>query len=284
MTAATQTITPPAWGAYAPKGKRKFLRTLVLCGLARGSLKRWFQRQWREAGPLDPVDIETHGLKFRLHPFDNTTESKLLLASRERDREEFDFLSNHMKPGGAFLDIGANIGFYSLVMIARGAGRALAIEPLPVAFDRLKFNIQANGFGNKIVALQAALGPERSSISIHMTEGDLGGSSIVKADLAGSAVQVQMLPLLDALAENQFTSVDAMKIDVEGFEDSVLIPFYEKAPRSMWPRGIVIEDVHHKNWKTDVLTCLEKLGYRRIARSRSNSLLSLQDAKFSSAD
>jgi len=269
---------PPPWGTYPPRGRRKLLRALVQLGLARGSIKRWFHRQWLAAGPAEPVDIFTHGLKFRLHPQDNTTESKLLLASRERDREEFDFLGSHLPKGGTFLDIGANIGFYSLIMIARGAGRALAIEPLPIAFERLQFNIRANQFEDRITPLQVALGPERGVVAINMTPGDLGGSSIVKTDAPGDSIQVPMLPLLGALAENKIAQIDAMKIDVEGFEDLVLLPFYEKAPRSLWPRAIVIEDVHHQNWKQDVLARLTALGYQKITRSRSNSFLALPSA------
>ncbi len=266
-------VNPPPWGTFSPSGYRRFLRSLVALGLARGSLKRWFYREWLRVGGNEPVDVTSHGLKLRLHPWDNTVESKLLLGSRSRDRAELEFLTAHLSPSGTFLDIGANIGFYSLVATARGAARTLAIEPLPSAFERLQFNIRANAFEDHITALQAALGGERGEVTLNMVEGDLGGSSIVKTGLVGRPIQVLMLPLADALAQNGFTQVSAMKIDVEGMEDSVLCPFFKSAPASLWPRRVIMEDVHHRDWKEDVLALMLKAGYEQTGRSRSNVFL-----------
>lgn len=269
---------PPPWGTYAPRGYRRFLRGLVCLGLARGGLKRWFYRQWTNSGGNAPADVITHGLKLRLHPCDNTTESKLLLGSRSRDREELEFLITHLPPGGTFLDVGANIGFYSLIAAKRRDARVLAIEPLPAAFERLRFNIHANGLEHRLIPLQAALGAERKRVTITFAEGDLGCSSIVKTGIAGRPVEVMMLPLADVLAEQGFTRVDAMKIDVEGMEDSVLCPFFKTAPRALWPRAAIMEDVHRGDWKEDLLTQMREVGYQQLGRTRSNALLHLPAA------
>lgn len=258
-----------------PTGYRRLLRFLVALGLAHGPLKRWFYRQWFAAGGETPVDITSHQLKLRVHPWDNTIEGKLLLGSRSRDREELDQLARHLPPGGMFLDVGANIGFYSLVAVARGAARALAVEPLPTAFQRLQFNIRANGFEDRITALQAALGPERKTVSLTEMDGDLGGSSLVKTGLAGRQIEVAMLPLTEALGENGFTKLHAMKIDVEGMEDSVLCPFFETAPRSLWPGFVIMEHIHRGDWKRDVLAKMLAAGYEQIGESRSNVFLRL---------
>lgn len=266
---------PPPWGTYAPRGYRRFLRGLVCLGLARGGLKRWFYRQWTNSGGNTPADVITHGLKLRLHPHDNTTESKLLLGSRSRDRAELSFLTAHLPPGGTFLDVGANIGFYSLIAARLRDTRVVAFEPLPVAFERLQFNIQANGFAHRITALQAALGAERKRVTLTVAEADLGCSSIVKTGIAGRPVEVMMFPLADVLAEQTFTRVDAMKIDVEGMEDSVLCPFFRTAPRVLWPRAVIMEDVHRSDWKEDILSQMRGVGYQQVGRSRSNALLHL---------
>ncbi|HEY9170795.1 MAG TPA: FkbM family methyltransferase, partial [Verrucomicrobiae bacterium] len=247
-------------------------------GLARGGVKHWFYRQWTHAGGHQPADILTHGLKLRLHAHDNTTESKLLLGSRARDREELDFLLGHLPEGGCFLDVGANIGFYSLIAASRRHARVLAIEPLPAAFERLQFNVRANGLEHRIATLNAALGPERKRVAITVADGDLGSSSIVKTGLGGRTIEVPMVPLADALAEHGFTNVDAMKIDVEGMEDSVLCPFFQSAPQSLWPRCVVIEDVHHGNWKEDVIALMCREGYHAAGRTGSNAMLRLPAA------
>lgn len=276
MSLSSATVAPPPWGRYAPTGYRRWLRRLVGLGLAHGPLKRWFYQQWLAAGPREPADIQSHGLKLRVHPWDNTIESKLLLGSRSRDREELDLLARHLPCGGAFVDIGANIGFYSLIAAARGAARVLAVEPLPTAFERLQFNIRANGFENYIVTLPAALGPERKNVTLTEVEGDLGGSSAVNSGLPGRRVDVPMLPLTDALAENGFDRLDALKIDVEGMEDAVLGPFFATAPRTLWPGFVIMEYVHQRSWREDLLAIMTRAGYAETGRNRSNVFLQLR--------
>lgn len=84
-----------------------------------------------------------------------------------------------------------------------------------------------------------------------------------------------MRPLADVLAEGGIAHVDAMKIDVEGMEDAVLFPFYEKSPRGLWPRLVIIEHTSQKQWKRDILAWMLESGYREIERNRSNAMLSL---------
>ncbi|MCP5523927.1 MAG: FkbM family methyltransferase [Verrucomicrobiales bacterium] len=268
-------ITADAWGRFRPRGRRRFLQFLVQMGLAHGPIKGLLSRQWFAAGPREPVDVTRDGLRLRLHPWDNTVEIKLLFASRARDREELAFLAEHCRGAGTFLDVGANVGFYSLAMISRGAGRALAVEPLPTAFGRMTFNIQANGFEERIQAVQAALGAERTTVRITEMTGDLGGSSIVKGNLPGRSIEVPLLPLGELLQERSFSRVDAMKIDVEGMEDRVLAPFFAKAPRTLWPQAVVIEHTHGEDWREDILEIMQRAGYRSVRKNRSNALLTL---------
>jgi FkbM family methyltransferase len=263
------------WGHFRPKGYRRFLQLLVRMGLSHGRIKRLLHRQWMASGPREPVDVMRDGLRLRLHPWDNTVELKLLLASRARDREELGFLAEHCQPQGTFLDVGANVGFYSLDMVRRGAARALAVEPLPTALGRMQFNIRANGFQDRIETVQAALGSEHTTVRITEMIGDLGGSSIVKGNLPGRAIEVPLLPLQSLLEEKGIQRVDAMKIDVEGMEDRVLAPFHADAPRSVWPRAVVIEHTHSEDWQQDILALMCEAGYREERRNRSNALLRL---------
>jgi len=66
--------------------------------------------------------------------------------------------------------------------------------------------------------------------------------------------------------------LDALKIDVEGAEDLVLVPFFRDAPESLWPDLILIEDTRDL-WQTDVFALLERHGYNVTARSRQNVAL-----------
>ncbi len=263
----------PPWGTYRPTGYKRFLRLLVKLGFSHGVTKRWFQRRWFSSGERTPVDLVYHGVKFRLHPYDNIIETRILLGSRARDDQEIRMLLENLPAGGVFLDVGANIGYYSLIAVACGAYRALAVEPIPAAYERLAFNICANGFQDRVIAIQTALGAERKTVCLSVAEGDLGGSSIVKSEIQGQQLQVPMMPLAEVLAERRIMKVDAMKIDVEGMEDLVLCPFYESAQEALWPRFVIMEHVHGKDWKQNVLAFMLDRGYEQVGKNRSNVFL-----------
>ena len=67
--------------------------------------------------------------------------------------------------------------------------------------------------------------------------------------------------------------IDALKIDVEGFEDRVLTPFFEQAPQALWPRAIVIEHLSRNEWQDDCIADMLAKGYAQAGRTRSNTFL-----------
>ena len=60
-----------------------------------------------------------------------------------------------------------------------------------------------------------------------------------------------------------------MKIDIEGYEPEVLLPFLRDAPRSLWPNLLIIED-GSSSWSADLFSELRHRGYAPTARSRLN--------------
>jgi FkbM family methyltransferase len=268
--------TKKPWGAFAPAGAARVLLLLKQLGLARGSAKKHLGRLWSRMGLGTPVDIRYAGLKFRVHPFDNTVENKMLFGSKLRDEQELNNLRGAVAGGGVFLDIGANIGYYALMAARFGAGRVLAFEPNPKVYARLCFNIAANGLENRVKPLQIALGAETATMTMIVTDRDMGGSRIsTDGDDSGNAISVQMAPLGNVLQDERIDRVDALKIDVEGMEDAVLFPFFEASDRRVWPRVIIIEHTSQHQWKRDILSWLIGSGYREIERNRSNAMLQL---------
>ena len=75
------------------------------------------------------------------------------------------------------------------------------------------------------------------------------------------------------LAEAGVSHVDALKIDVEGFEDRVLTGFFADAPQALWPRAIVIEHLSKDEWLNDCIADMRARGYVEKGRTRSNTLL-----------
>ena len=69
--------------------------------------------------------------------------------------------------------------------------------------------------------------------------------------------------------------LDAIKIDVEGCEDRILVPL--SARRLLWPRLLIIEDAGDA-WSMDLFSFLATTGYRIAARSKQNVMLHLESA------
>jgi hypothetical protein len=67
--------------------------------------------------------------------------------------------------------------------------------------------------------------------------------------------------------------VDALKIDVEGFEDRVLTGFFKQAPPSLWPRAVVIEHLSRNEWQDDCIAGMLQRGYAEAGKTRSNAML-----------
>ncbi|MBN8958494.1 MAG: FkbM family methyltransferase, partial [Rhizobiales bacterium] len=100
------------------------------------------------------------------------------------------------------------------------------------------------------------------------------------ANLGASAVRgegdyvVRARPLLDTMLDAGIDAIDALKIDIEGHEDQVLVPFFSTAPRSLWPRRVVIEHLHRAGWQHDCVADMVARGYAVMGKTRTNLLLS----------
>ena len=173
-----------------------------------------------------------------------------------------------------FVDVGANVGTYALALARHvGAdGKVIAIEPHPVTHARLKFNCAASG-STQVTLVAAAAGPSDGELLIETDGDNLGASHIVTGQPAGNAIRVPALRLQRILDEAGVSQVDALKIDVEGFEDRVLTGFFKEAPPSLWPRAVVIEHLSRNEWLEDCIADMRARGYAETGKTRSNTLL-----------
>jgi hypothetical protein len=106
------------------------------------------------------------------------------------------------------------------------------------------------------------------------TDGDnLGASHIVSGERPGNAIQVPSLRLQRILEDAGVSHLDALKIDVEGYEDRVLTGFFKQAPPSLWPRAVVIEHLSRDEWLADCIADMRARGYAETGRTRSNTML-----------
>jgi FkbM family methyltransferase len=265
--------SPAPFGALAPNAAQAAIIALTQrSGLKRGAFRPMMSRlvDLLRAGP---VDVTYQGAAFRLHHQMSATERGALF-NMDYNREELDFLRANVPAGGTFVDLGANVGTYALVLARHvgAGGTVIAVEPHPVIHARLAFNRSASS-ADQARLVAAAVGPADGELLIETDGDNLGASHVVSGVPSESAIKVPSLRLMRILIEADAQSVDALKIDIEGFEDRALIPFFEEAPPSLWPRAVVIEHLSRDEWQQDCIADMIARGYHQAGRTRSNTLL-----------
>jgi FkbM family methyltransferase len=265
---------PQPYGAHTPVGLSRWVieRTRSLSdGWAARRLLHAMRRIAIRTLNGAPADVEVLGVRMRLYPYNNICEKRVLFTPQLFDPAELEILSSRIRDGFTFVDVGANIGVYSLYVaaIAGPTARILAIEPQPDIFDRLTYNIGLNPFGT-IKAIACALADKAGELTLFVDPRNRGESSVkIVGSGQAPAVKVPAITLLELLGQENFRVVDAIKLDVEGAEDLILDPFFRDAPESLFPSLLIIED-GRSQWQTDLPALLEKRGYRLLKQTRLN--------------
>jgi FkbM family methyltransferase len=265
--------SPAPFGALAPNPAQAAVISLARRSrLKRGAFRPMLSRLVNLLR-TGPVDIQYQGASFRFYHQASATERGALF-NPDYNLEELEFLRQHTPVGGVFIDVGANVGTYAMVLARHvGAnGRVIAIEPHPVTFARLSFNNAASSF-TQVNLVAAAAGPADGELMIETDGDNLGASHIVTGIAAKDAIRVPSWRLQRILDEAGVPKVDALKIDVEGFEDRVLTGFFRDAPGPLWPRAVVIEHLSRGEWQEDCIADMRARGYAEAGKTRSNTLL-----------
>jgi hypothetical protein len=100
--------------------------------------------------------------------------------------QEMFFLLHFLRPNDLFVDIGANIGSYSILSAAHIGCDTISIEPVPSTFNHLIDNIRINGIKEKIEALNIALGAQEGTIAFTNNMGT-GNTSKIRRILIKAA-------------------------------------------------------------------------------------------------
>ncbi|MEO0464920.1 MAG: FkbM family methyltransferase [Pseudomonadota bacterium] len=265
------------FGSHAPS---LWVRTLLAASqntvLGRGQARRLISRMVRKAHP-GPIDTYLWGKPVRVYVGSNNNEVKALLNPSSFNRAELETLRAHLpRSGGVFVDIGANVGMVTLAISAHmSSGTVVAIEPQPAMFKRLTFSLdQSSDEAIHHVLVSAAVGPEAGHAELAVPDQPGMASFALPSESDAGTVTVPVKPLSTILLDSGVTHIDALKIDVEGYEDQALIPFFARADRSLWPRLIVMEHCHSERWQRDVEAEILKLGYETLSRDKQNVCLS----------
>lgn len=149
-----------------------------------------------------------------------------------------------------FMDIGANIGTYSVLLAKKGM-RGIAFEPVASNFEALSTNLDLNGLKDQVKLYQLALGKYKHEVTFTFDPVNTGASHISDNEINAEVIVggkdeiVKVVPLDDLIPELGLKKEDRIliKIDVEGMEANVLRgakKFFETYPNLI----ITLESVH----------------------------------------
>jgi FkbM family methyltransferase len=273
------------FGSFAPSaGYRRLIE------LAQASPRNAFGKQLAHAARSlylwrapSPVDVAVGDVRLRCHLRDNTCERKFVFTPWRFDPQELHAMAETLPPDGVFVDVGANIGIYTLTaaLLLGERGRIVALEPYPPAYQRLLFNIEATRAGRaswpRIDVLLVGVSDRDEARELHIDDGNLGGGSIGSGPARFSgrgserALTIPCKPLSQVLDDCGIGRADVLKIDIEGAEDQALRPFLSEAPDERLPRRLIVENSDHL-WKCDLRAAIAARGYVALVRSRLNTV------------
>jgi len=183
------------------------------------------------------------GIKIYL---DITQDLDFQYAQNIFDKDEIEFLIENYQKDTYFLDIGANIGFYSLYIAHHlPNSKIVAFEPDTYNAVCLRKNIGVNNFKNIKVCEYAISDKDGIAILKRNVSKNRGGSSLLISQLPWQEKEVTQevtcRTLLNAIKENNINKISIIKVDIEGYEYPVLKEFFEKAHVSLFPSALIVE-------------------------------------------
>ncbi len=215
------------------------------------------------------------GSMFELIGADNFTERYILRHGKPLEINELELLLRSISNKRALVvDIGANVGLYS-VLLGMAVGedsKIVSFEPNSEVRKRLRKNLELNKLKN-VTVFPFAVGEKNEESELHIPPRNKGEASLIRRDDASAFENVQVRKLADfGLSFSDFeTSV--LKIDVEGHESAVLLPFLEEQEPQNLPTYIQYETSHlSSSARSKIAELLAKKGYKKIFGNRMNSI------------
>jgi FkbM family methyltransferase len=160
------------------------------------------------------------------------------------EKEKMSAVFSLLRRGGTFVDVGGNVGDYSLLAarIVGDAGRVICFEPGPANCLWIKKSIQLNGYKN-VDLFEIALSDTVGEATLYLAE-QCGFHSLLKdqQERQTGVIQIKTRTLDNILNEIGVQTVDVMKIDVEGAELQVLRGAFHTLEKN--PQLILLLELH----------------------------------------
>jgi FkbM family methyltransferase len=208
---------------------------------------------------LLPKSVRVGDAVISINPRDPVVSGAL--AFRVYERDEISLIRRLCKPGQTVIDIGANVGLYTALSgIAVGpSGKVFSFEPDPECFSFLKQTVLMNNLKN-VHLVNAAAAKSAGNAILHTSSQNRGDNRLYDCKESDGSVTVKTLCLDEYFDSMKISTVDVIKIDVQGYEGHVLEGIEKTISRSpnlkmlmeFFPTGLISAG-------TDPLSLLNKL-------------------------
>jgi FkbM family methyltransferase len=176
------------------------------------------------------------------------------------ERSERRLFCSAVTPGSTVLDIGANIGVYTLLAAKRGA-RVFSIEADPANAAMLRHHVELNGFSERVTIFQMAASQVSGMVGLRRNPANCGGTCVVP----GTAIEARTIDSLN------LPPIDVCKMDIEGHEEAALRGMAETLARS--PNLRLLIECNEMADRTAMRSALQRrFANIQIAGRRDNNL------------
>jgi FkbM family methyltransferase len=198
----------------------------------------------------------------------------------EYEEKEMRFIERILSDGDCFVDIGANIGLFSLAAAREvgSNGRVIAFEPFKKNFDRLAYHIGINSQHN-IKAEKLAISNKVGQLSLYLDPAEQNNGMVTAYPVAHLAAE-ETVPatLLDSYLEGirPINNLRLIKIDIEGGEFPALLGMKNTLLKYRPTLLVEIDDENYKTGpysKNDLLLYLSELGYHLYYLDKAGNII-----------
>jgi len=201
---------------------------------------------------------------------DNYRDFQRAITIKFKEEGTFKFITKNVKPNDVFLDVGANIGVYSILAAAKLglAGKVVSIEPHSINFSSLLKNIALNNKSATIYPLNIALTSKRSfqpfnyyQLDSGSTGSQLGKSGYDNFHFREKVTEIKFATSIDELVDTDIIPVPTLiKIDVDGLEYQIVQGMVSLLKSEKRPRLVQIEI--NLEYKNEIIGLMSECGYK----------------------
>lgn len=215
------------------------------------------------------MEVIVFGNKMLLNPCDYIG-NFLIFTPQWYDFKERKFLKGILTKGDYVVDVGANVGAYTLIFsnLIGSSGEITAIEADEENFNRLAHNLKINGI-DWVRIHNVGVSDKCEILPFNLNaENNAGAHSFLVKSASGSSKvhTIKCVPLFDLIERKR---PKLIKLDIEGFEWRVLRRFFVDSPEFLWPKYILLED-EPRHRENDAVSMVEKFDYKVVSRFGNN--------------